>query len=160
MTNCCLAGSFVTAHCRGGYQPPATLWFLSGWLNGKMLLICTNSPEPALFCRVVLPGRLIASPTKAFAETCPKNINLYHILDMYPRKKSPEVLLDFPGNFPYFIKSAMVTLSRYSLTRRFSSLHMGRVRQSAVRTHFSALHSKQATGAKSPSVSRRISPMG
>ena len=29
---------------------PATLRFLSGWLNGEMLAICTNSPEPVPFC--------------------------------------------------------------------------------------------------------------
>ena len=59
----------------------------------------------------------------------------------------------------YFIKSAMVTLSRYSFTRRFSSRHMGSVRQSAVRLQSGASHSRQATGAKSPSVSRRMSLM-
>ena len=44
---------------------PATLQFLSDWLNGEMLVICTNSPEPVPFCRVVLRGSLIASPTEA-----------------------------------------------------------------------------------------------
>ena len=55
---------------------PATLRFLSGWLNGEMLAICTNLPDLTQFCKVVPPGRLIASPTKAFAKTCPPNSNL------------------------------------------------------------------------------------
>ena len=49
--------------CRGGYQPPARVCFLSGWLDGEMLIICTNSPEPIPFFGVVPPGRLVASPT-------------------------------------------------------------------------------------------------
>ena len=36
--------------CRGGYQPPAMFLVLGGWLNGKMLVICTNSPKPMPFC--------------------------------------------------------------------------------------------------------------
>ena len=59
------AAGFRKRFCRGGYQPPATLWLLSGRLNGKMLLICTNSPGPIPFCEVVPHGRLIASPTLA-----------------------------------------------------------------------------------------------
>ena len=35
--------------CRGGYQPPAMFLVLGGWLNGKMLENCTNSPETAPF---------------------------------------------------------------------------------------------------------------
>ena len=35
--------------CRGGYQPPAMFLVLGGWLNGKMLENCTNSPEMAPF---------------------------------------------------------------------------------------------------------------
>ena len=34
---------------RGGYQPPAMFLVLGGWLNGKMLENCTNSPETAPF---------------------------------------------------------------------------------------------------------------
>ena len=40
----------ITQHpCRGGYQPPAMFLVLGGWLNGKMLENCTNSPETAPF---------------------------------------------------------------------------------------------------------------
>ena len=56
--------------CRGGYQPPARLRLLSGWLNGEMLGICTNSPEPVCFFRVVPRGRLVASPTGGEWSSC------------------------------------------------------------------------------------------
>ena len=64
--------------CRGGYQPPATLRFLSGWLNGEMLVICTNSPDLTQFCKVVPRGRLVASPTEAGAKSTPSNNNLIY----------------------------------------------------------------------------------
>ena len=51
-------------------MPPAGLRFLIGWLIGKMLEIHTNLPKPALFCKVLLFGRL-ASPTEAGAKRSP-----------------------------------------------------------------------------------------
>ena len=44
-------------------MPSAAFWFLSGWLNGEMLVIYTNSPDLTQFCKVVPRGRLVASPT-------------------------------------------------------------------------------------------------
>ena len=46
---------------------PATLRFLSGWLNGEMLVISTNSPDLTQFCKVLPRGRLVASPTGGWA---------------------------------------------------------------------------------------------
>ena len=53
-------------------------------MNGKMLEVYTNSPKPILFYRVVPRGRLVASPTKAFAETYPPNSKFQFILSPRP----------------------------------------------------------------------------
>ena len=64
-----------------------------------------------------------------------------------------------PGPLLYFFtKSASVTLSKYPLMRLSSSLQTGSVGQPAARGQVFAPHSRQATGARDPSVSRRISP--
>ena len=57
------------------------------------------------------------------------------------------------------IRSARVTPLKKSWMRPFSFCHRGRVGQLSWRGQGSALDSRQATGANSPSVKRRMLPM-
>ena len=54
---------------------PATLRFFEWLVEWRNVGNCTNSPDLTQFCKVVPRRRLVASPTKAFAKTCPLNNN-------------------------------------------------------------------------------------
>ena len=120
----------------------------SSFISSRIVLVRISS-EIAFMNS--LKGLTPSSPAKRLrTETVPEKYQFVSHTGYVSPQKTPEVLLDFPGIFPYFIKSAMVTLSRYSLTRRFSSLHMGRVLQSAVCWHWAAPHSGRPPGPDPP----------
>src|SRR5574344_1470796 len=70
------------------------------------------------------------------------------------------VLLDdyITINIQFFMRSATGILSKNLLVISSYFFHIGKVLHSRALSHFFASHERHATGAISPSVSRRISP--